>query len=198
MSQTVWYVLPQTGIMGERHGTRRTRLLGGATVRILGQRLDDSRIQWSNFLRYLKERGLKGVRLIVSDKCLGLYEIIGDFFPEAKWQRCIVHWYRNAFTMCPWKHLREVVAMLKAIHAQEDKAAAARQKAALVAEKLRAMKLERIAGFVETSVEETLSYMDFPYEHWSRLRTNNGLERIMKEIRRRTRVVGSFPMGTRR
>ena len=88
--------------------------------------------------------------------------------------------------------------MLKAIHAQEDKAAAARQKAALVAEKLRAMKLERIAGFVETSVEETLSYMDFPYEHWSRLRTNNGLERIMKEIRRRTRVVGSFPMGTRR
>ena len=61
--------------------------------------------------------------------------------------------------------------MLKAIHAQEDKAAA-RQKAALVAEKLRAMKLERIASFVETSVEETLSYMDFPYEHWSRLRTN--------------------------
>ena len=149
---------------------------------------------WSNFLRYLKERGLKGVRLIVSDKCLGLYEIIGDFFPEAKWQRCIVHWYRNVFTMCPWKHLREVVAMLKAIHAQEDKAAA-RQKAALVAEKLRAMKLERIASFVETSVEETLSYMDFPYEHWSRLRTNNGLERIMKEIRRRTRVVGNFPDG---
>ena len=84
--------------------------------------------------------------------------------------------------------------MLKAIHAQEDKAAA-RQKAALVAEKLRAMKLERIASFVETSVEETLSYMDFPYEHWSRLRTNNGLERIMKEIRRRTRVVGNFPDG---
>ena len=72
---------------------------------------------WSNFLRYLKERGLKGVRLIVSDKCLGLYEIIGDFFPEAKWQRCIVHWYRNAFTMCPRKHLHDVVAMLKAIHA---------------------------------------------------------------------------------
>ena len=84
--------------------------------------------------------------------------------------------------------------MLKAIHAQEDKAVA-RQKATLVAEKLRAMKLERIASFVENNVEETLSYMDFPYEHWSRLRTNNGLERIMKEIRRRTRVVGSFPDG---
>ena len=61
--------------------------------------------------------------------------------------------------------------MLKAIHAQEDKAVA-RQKATLVAEKLRAMKLERIASFVENNVEETLSYMDFPYEHWSWLRTN--------------------------
>lgn len=149
---------------------------------------------WSNFLRYLKERGLKGVKLVVSDKCLGLYQVVGDFFPEAKWQRCVVHWYRNAFTMCPWKHLREVVAMLKAIHAQEDKAAA-RQKAELVAAKLREMRLEKVAQFVENSAEETLSYMDFPYEHWSRIRTNNGLERIMKEIRRRTRVVGSFPDG---
>ena len=69
------------------------------------------------------------MRLIVSDKYLGLYEIIGDSFPEAKWQRCIVHWYRNAFTMCPRKYLHDVVAMLKAIHAQEDKEAA-RQKVA--------------------------------------------------------------------
>ena len=134
------------------------------------------------------------MRLIVSDKCLGLYEIIGDFFPEAKWQCVIVHWYRNAFTMCPRKHLHDVVAMLKAIHAQEDKEAA-RQKVALVVRKLQVMKLERIINFIKNSVEETLTYMDFPYEHWSRLRTNNGLERIMKEIRRRTRVVGSFPDG---
>jgi len=154
----------------------------------------ENKESWSNFLRYLKERGLAGVKLVVSDKCLGLYEIVGDFFPEAKWQRCIVHWYRNAFTMCPWKHIREVIAMLKAIHAQEDREAA-RQKAEIVAQKLRNMRLEKVADFVTNSVEETLSYMDFPYEHWSRLRTNNGLERIMKEIRRRTRVVGSFPDG---
>ena len=82
----------------------------------------------------------------------------------------------------------------KAIHAQEDKEAA-RQKVALVVRKLQVMKLERIVNFIKNSVEETLTYMDFPYEHWSRLRTNNGLERIMKEIRRRTRVVGSFPDG---
>ena len=149
---------------------------------------------WRNFLRYLKERGLKGVKLVVSDKCLGLYEIVGDFFPDAKWQRCVVHWYRNVFTMCPWKHLRDIAAMLKAIHAQEDKKAAL-QKAIQVAGKLRDLKLEKVAQFLEGSVEETLSYMSFPYEHWSRIRTNNGLERIMKEIRRRTRVVGSFPDG---
>ncbi|MEA4862270.1 MAG: transposase [Victivallaceae bacterium] len=58
------------------------------------------------------------MKLIVSDKCLGLYEIIGNFYQKARWQRCVVHWYRNAFTRCPWKHVREVAAMLKAIHAQ--------------------------------------------------------------------------------
>ena len=149
---------------------------------------------WSNFLRYLKERGLKGVRLIVSDKCLGLYEIIGDFFPEAKWQRCIVHWYRNAFTMCPWKHLREVVAMLKAIHAQEDKAAAL-EKSERVAEKLRSMKLNKAADKLLDGVAETLTYMDFPEEHWKKIRTNNIIERLNREIRRRTRVIGTFPDG---
>ena len=149
---------------------------------------------WSNFFRYLKERGLNGVKLVISDKASGLVEVLGDFFPEAKWQRCVVHWYRNAFVKCPYKHAKSVAAMLKAIHAQEDKEAA-RQKAILVTEKLRKMKLDAVAKFVEESVEETLSYMDFPSEHWRKIRTNNGLERIMKEIRRRTRVVGSFPDG---
>ena len=96
--------------------------------------------------------------------------------------------------MSPWKHVRTIAAMLKAIHAQEDKEAA-REKAKLVVAKLRKMNLDKVAEFVETTVEETLSYMDFPYEHWTRLRTNNALERIMKEIRRRTRVIGAFPDG---
>ena len=149
---------------------------------------------WTNFLRYLKDRGLSEVKLIVSDKCSGLHGIIGDFFPDAKWQRSVVHWYRNAFSMSPWKHVKSIAAMLKAIHAQEDREAA-REKAKLVAEKLRKMNLSKVAEFVESTVEETLSYMDFPYEHWTRLRTNNALERIMKEIRRRTRVIGAFPDG---
>ena len=102
--------------------------------------------------------------------------------------------YRNAFNKCPYKHVKTVAAMLKAIHAHEDKEAA-REKAGLVAAKLRTLKLEPLAKFVEESVEETLPYMNFPTEHWRKIRTNNGLERIMKEIRRRTRVVGSFPAG---
>ena len=154
----------------------------------------EDRESWSNFFRYLKERGLNGVKLVIADKASGLVEVPGDFFPEAKWQRCVVHWYRNAFSKCPRKHVRDVTAMLKAIHAQEDKKAA-REKAKSVMEKLRTNKLDGIAKFIEESLEETLSYMDFPSEHWRKIRTNNGLERIMKEIRRRTRVVGSFPDG---
>jgi putative transposase len=149
---------------------------------------------WRNFLRHLKERGLKGVRLIISDKCLGLVEALGEFFPEAQWQRCVVHWYRNVFTAVPKGKVKAVAAMLKAIHAQEDRQAA-RRKAEDVVEKLEAMRLGKAAQIVREGVEETLSYMAFPTEHWRQIRTNNPLERIMREIRRRTRVVGAFPDG---
>jgi transposase-like protein len=149
---------------------------------------------WRNFLRQLKDRGLKGVRLIVSDKCLGLVEALGEFFPEAKWQRCMVHWYRNVFTAVPKGKVKTVAAMLKAIHAQEDREAALR-KAEDVSTKLDAMKLGKAAQIVREGVAETLSYMSFPTEHWRQIRTNNPLERIMREIRRRTRVVGAFPDG---
>jgi transposase-like protein len=149
---------------------------------------------WRNFLRHLKERGLKGVRLVVSDKCLGVVEALGEFFPDAKWQRCMVHWYRNVFTAVPKGKVKTVAAMLKAIHAQEDRKAAFK-KAEDVATKLEAMKLGNAAKIVRDGVGETLSYMLFPTEHWRQIRTNNPLERIMREIRRRTRVVGAFPDG---
>ena len=84
--------------------------------------------------------------------------------------------------------------MLKAIHAQED-AGAACQKAASVADKLREMRLPEAAAMVRDGIKETLGYMEFPREHWRSLRTNNPLERIIREIRRRTRVVGAFPDG---
>jgi putative transposase len=149
---------------------------------------------WRQFLRHLKERGLAGVELVVSDKCLGLVEALVEFYPEASWQRCMVHWFRNVLTAIPTGKAREVVAMLKAIHAQEDRIAA-EKKAVDVVAKLHEMKLAKAAHVVEEGVSETLSYMAFPREHWLRIRTNNPLERIMREIRRRTRVVGAFPDG---
>ena len=149
---------------------------------------------WVAFLRYLKSRGLTGVQLFVSDKCLGLVESLTDFYPQARWQRCVVHFYRNVFTVVPKSRVKEVAAMLKAIHAQEDRQAA-EEKSAAVIKKLKGMKLAQAAKLVEHSASETLSYYDFPSQHWRSLRTNNPLERLMREIRRRTRVVGAFPDG---
>jgi len=154
----------------------------------------EDRESWSNFLRSLKKRRLEGVRLFVSDKCLGLVESLGDFYPDANWQRCAVHFYRNVFSVVPRGKMKIVAAMLKAIHAQEDKKAAL-EKAEAVCLKLGSMKLSKASQMVKDGCEETLSYYDFPREHWRSLRTNNPLERIMKEIRRRTRVVGAFPDG---
>ena len=149
---------------------------------------------WRSFLRYLKHRGLSGVDLIISDKSLGLVEVLGEFYPTAQWQRCVVHFYRNVFTVTPKGKRKEVAAMLRAIHAQEDRNAA-RQKAADVVKKLEEIRLGKAAIIVRDGIEETLSYMNFPREFWRRIRTNNPLERIMREIRRRTRVVGNFPDG---
>ena len=154
----------------------------------------EDKTSWTAFLRELKERGLKGVKLFVSDKCLGLVENLTEFYPEASWQRCVVHFYRNVWTAVPTGKVKEVAAMLRAVHAQED-AQAAREKAAQVVEKLKAMKLARAAEIVAAGVEETLSYYAMPSEHWRSIKTNNPLERLMREIRRRTRVVGAFPDG---
>jgi putative transposase len=149
---------------------------------------------WSGFLAHLKGRGLAGVRLIVSDACMGLVESAAEFYPEARWQRCMVHFYRNVFSHVPAGKLRAVALMLKAIHAQES-LEAARRKATEVVARLCELRLAKAAELVETAVPETLAYYAFPEEHWRRIRTNNPLERIMREIRRRTRAIGAFPDG---
>lgn len=149
---------------------------------------------WRGFLAHLKKRKLAGVQLIVSDACVGLVEAAAAFYPEAQWQRCVVHFYRNVFTKVPHGKVAEVARMLKAIHAQEDRKAAL-GKAKEVATKLRQMKLKSAAELVEQRIGETFSYYGFPSTHWRQIRTNNPLERIIREIRRRTRVVGVFPDG---
>lgn len=115
-------------------------------------------------------------------------------FPDAKYQRCTIHFYRNVFSVIPRSKVKLVTKMLKAIHAQESKKAA-REKAELVIVQLREMKLKEAAKKVQDGVEETLTYCEFPYEHWTRIRTNNVIERLNREIRRRTRVVGCFTDG---
>ena len=149
---------------------------------------------WSAFLRHLVDRGLSGVQLIVSDACRGLMESVAEYLPDARWQRCVVHFYRNVFSLVPFGKVREVSRMLKAIHAQEDRKAAAGKMEAVITE-LRRQRLTKAADLLEESGHETLTYYAFPDSHWIKLRTNNPLERIMREIRRRTRVVGAFPDG---
>jgi transposase-like protein len=156
--------------------------------------MKEDKASWLAFLQWLKGRGLDGVRLIVGDKCLGMLEAAAEVFPQAKYQRCTVHFYRNVFSVTPRSKMKLVAKMLKAIHAQESKTAA-REKARQVAADLKAMKLPEAARKVEDSIAETLTYMEFPYEHWLRIRTNNVIERLNREIRRRTRVVGTFPDG---
>lgn len=156
--------------------------------------MKEDKESWLGFLRHLKKRGLQGTQLFIADKCTGLIEAMAEVFPRARYQRCIVHFYRNVFSVVPRKKVKEVSAMLKAIHAQEDKEAALKKIGDII-EKLKDLKLNEAAGKVETAASETLTYMDFPREHWRRIRTNNAMERLNREIRRRTKSVGAFPDG---
>ena len=119
-----------------------------------------------------------------------MLEAVGEVFPEAEYQRCVVHFYRNVFSVVPKSKVKNVAKMLKAIHAQESKKAS-REKAMAVVAELKSMKLPEAAKKVTDGIEETLTYYDFPSEHWTKIRTNNVIERMY----RRTRVVGAFPDG---
>ena len=149
---------------------------------------------WRDFLSWLRSRGLRGVRMFTGDKAAGMVGSIAEVFPEAAYQRCTVHSCRNVLSKVPKSRRAKVAAMLKAIHAIESREAS-EAKALAVADELERMGLREAAKVVREGYAETLAYTRFPQEHWRRIRTNNAIERINREIRRRTRVVGTFPDG---
>ena len=154
----------------------------------------ESKDSWREFLLWLKGRGLSGVRMVTGDKCQGMVGALEEVFPQASYQRCTVHFYRNVFSKVPKQKRALVARMLKAIHAQESREAAM-AKADEVAASLEGMRLGAAAKVVREGCLETLTYTDFPMQHWTRIRTNNAIERLNRKIRRRTRVVGTFPDG---
>ena len=149
---------------------------------------------WREFLSWLKGRGLSGVRMFTGDKAAAMTGAIAEVFPDAAYQRYTVHFYRNVLSKVPKSKRGQAAAMLKAIHAQES-FDASMEKAGAVAEALDEMRLAAASKCVREGVVETLTYTRFPMRHWRRIRTNNAIERLNREIRRRTRVVGTFPDG---
>ena len=151
---------------------------------------------WEQFIRSMIERGLKGVRLVVGDRCAGLVSTVNSMLPRAKYQRCMVHFMRNVLSKVPPNHRDWASAALKAIFAMESRESAL-AKAGTVAAEMESRKLKAAAGCLREGIGETTAYLlpEFPTEHRRRIRTNNMIERLNREIRRRTRVVGSFPDG---
>lgn len=145
---------------------------------------------WKSFLRSLADRGLRGVKLVISDDHKGLRSAAGKVF-NATQQRCRVHWMRNALAHAGAKQRPAVVAMLKTIFAQEN-ADDAHEQWRHVADALRE-RYEKLAVMMDGSREEVLAYMAFPKEHWAQISSTNPLERVNKEIKRRADVIGIFP-----
>lgn len=145
---------------------------------------------WTNFLRSLADRGLRGVKLVIADDHKGLRAAARRVF-DATHQRCRVHWMRNALAHAPAKSRAAVAAMLKTIFVQETKKDAEEQWNT-VADTLRE-KNAKLAQMMDASREDVLAYMDFPKEHWPQISSTNPLERLNKEIKRRSDVVGIFP-----
>jgi len=146
---------------------------------------------WTEFLRGLISRGLSGVRLVISDAHLGLREAIATVLGGAAWQRCRVHFMRNVLARVPRAAQNEVADTIRSIFAQPDQESAHRQ-LRFVADQLRPRHY-RVTELLEEAEEDLLAHMWFPREHWRKLHSTNPLERVNKEIKRRTNVVGIFP-----
>ena len=158
--------------------------------------MKEDKSSWEQFIRSLIERGLKGVRLVVGDRCAGLVATVAGMLPDARYQRCMVHFMRNVLSKVSHRHVKWASDALKAVFAMESRESAL-DKAESVAAQMESRGLKTAASCLREGVGETTTYLldDYPPEHRRRIRTNNMIERLNREIRRRTRVVGSFPDG---
>jgi transposase-like protein len=146
---------------------------------------------WLAFLRSLVARGLAGVKLVTSDAHPGLVDAIAATLPGACWQRCRTHFMRNLLTRVPKSAQSFVATMVRSIFAQPDSESVHDQHGRIVAQ-LQA-RFPEAAALLDEAGPEILAFTGFPKEHWRQLWSNNSLERLNKEIRRRTDVVGIFP-----
>ena len=151
----------------------------------------EDRAFWTAFLRSLVKRGLKGVRLVISDAHEGLKQAIGTVLSGSTWQRCRVHFMRNLLATVPQGAREAIAAIVRTIFAQPDHASAMTQ-LRKVAEGLRT-RFPRAATVLEDAAEDILAYRHLPVEHQRQLHSTNPLERLNKEIKRRSNVVGIFP-----
>ena len=146
---------------------------------------------WLQFLRGLVARGLAGVQLVVSDAHQGLKGAIAAVLQGAAWQRCRVHFVRNALALVPKSAAQMVAATIRTVFVQPD-VATAREQWRRVAEGFRP-RFPRLAQLMDEAEEDVLAYLSFPPDHWRQIWSNNPLERVNKEVKRRTDVVGIFP-----
>lgn len=146
---------------------------------------------WTAFLRSLMDRGLQGVQLVISDAHTSLKAAIGAIFQGASWQRCRVHCLRNLLAHVPQGDKAMVAAAVRTIFAQPNRSAASQQ----VQEVVKALegRWPKAAKVLADAEEDVLAYMAFPPEHWTRLSSSNPLERLNREVKRRTDIVGVFP-----
>ncbi len=160
---------------------------------ILGLSIGDSedKVFWAEFLQSLRVRGLVGVELVISDAHLGLKAAIQEVLVGSAWQRCRVHFKRNVAAKVPRAQASMVSALISTIFAQPDRASVEAQ-LDQVASQLGG-RLDVVADMLSDAKEDLCAFASFPQSHWTKIWSNNPLERVNAEIKRRTRVVGIFP-----
>jgi transposase-like protein len=160
---------------------------------VLGFEVGDTESQpfWTTFLRSLKARGMDGVKLVISDAHTGLIAATETVFQDASWQRCRVHFMRNVLANVPKTAGPMVASIIRTIFAQPDPEHVYAQFDEVV--RMLTRSHPKIAEMLETARTDLLAFAEFPYPHWRQIWSTNPLERVNKEIKRRTDVVGTFP-----